>query len=335
VTPAPRNLDHLAPRLAEVAALLRRPKALGLVVPCFNEEAVLPDAIRQLLELVDDLAARELVSPESTITFVDDGSSDRTWEIIEAAQVDDDRVRGVKLSSNRGHQHALLAGLLNAPGDVLISLDADLQDDLAAVERMLEAHLGGAEIVYGVRERRQHDTIFKRHSAWAYYWLLRRLGVDVVADHADFRLMSRKAIEALSGFEEVNLFLRGIVPMLGFRSDVVTYERRSRLAGETKYSLSKMVALAANGVFSFSTVPLQWITALGFLVALGSVGAGVWALAVRFLTAKALPGWASTVIPIYFLGSVQLLAIGVIGGYVSRIYAETKRRPRFIIEKKI
>lgn len=311
------------------------PPRLNLVVPCFNEEAVLPETISRLRAVLDDMMKRGLIDRDSAMTFVDDGSRDATWEIIEARQKRDHRVCGIRLSANRGHQHALLAGLLNAPGDVLISLDADLQDDLGAIPRMLEAHRQGAEIVYGVRARREHDTFFKRHSAWAYYWLLKKLGVDVVADHADFRLMGRRAVEALDGFTEVNLFLRGIVPLLGFRSEIVTYERNPRFAGETKYPLSKMLALAANGVFSFSTVPLQWITVLGFVVALGSVAAGFWALGVRLFTARALPGWASTVIPMYFLGSVQLLAIGIIGGYVSRVYAETKRRPRFIIEKSI
>jgi glycosyltransferase involved in cell wall biosynthesis len=311
------------------------PERLNLVVPCFNEEAVLPETIARLRTLLDDLIGRGLVHADSAMTFVDDGSRDRTWAIIEAARAQDARVHGLKLSANRGHQHALLAGLLTAPGDVLISLDADLQDDLAAIPQMLAAHGRGAEIVYGVRARREHDTVFKRYSAWTYYWLLRKLGVDVVADHADFRLMGRRAVEALGGFSEVNLFLRGIVPLLGFRSEIVTYARHARFAGETKYPLSKMIALAAEGVFAFSAVPLQWITLLGFVVAIGSVGAGFWALALRLLTARALPGWASTVIPMYFLGSVQLLAIGIIGGYVSRIYAETKRRPRFIIEKSI
>ena len=325
----------LAARVETAAARMAKPKRLNLVVPCFNEEAVLPETIARLAELLDDLAGRGLIAADSAMTVVDDGSRDATWDIIEAAHEVDARIGGIRLSANRGHQHALLAGLLNASGDVLISLDADLQDDLGAIPRMLEAHRRGAEIVYGVRERRAHDTLFKRYSAWTYYWLLHKLGVDVVADHADFRLMGRRAIEALSGFSEVNLFLRGIVPLLGFRSEVVTYARGARLAGETKYPLSKMIALAANGVFSFSTVPLQWITALGFVVALGSVGAGFWALGVRLLTNHALPGWASIVIPMYFLGSVQLLAIGIIGGYVSRVYSETKRRPRFIIEKSI
>ncbi|WP_297696896.1 glycosyltransferase family 2 protein [Phenylobacterium sp.] len=332
---APARLNLVEPRPSAPPLRRAKPKRLTLVVPCFNEEAVLPETIARLIALLDELTARRLVSADSGVTFVDDGSRDATWDIIETAQADEPRIGGIRLSGNRGHQHALLAGLLNAPGEVLISLDADLQDDLGAIPRMLEAHARGAAIVYGVRSRRRHDTVFKRQTARAYYWLLRRLGVDVVADHADFRLMSRQAVDALSGFTEVNLFLRGIVPLLGFPSEIVTYERNARFAGETKYPLSKMIALAANGVFSFSTVPLQWITIFGFVVALGSVGAGFWALGVRLFTARALPGWASTVIPMYFLGSVQLLAIGIIGGYVSRIYAETKRRPRFIIEKSI
>lgn len=308
---------------------------LTIVAPCFNEEEVLPETTARLLALVDDLVRKGRISGDSGITFVDDGSRDATWRLIEEAHARDPRVSGLKLSSNRGHQNALLAGLLNAPGDVLVSIDADLQDDLDAIPRMLDAHAGGAEIVFGVRARRDHDTPFKKRSAWAYYWLLRRMGVDIVPDHADFRLMSRRAIEALAQFGEVNLFLRGVVPLLGFRSETVTYERHSRFAGQSKYPLPKMIALAANGVFSFSTVPLHWITFLGFVVAVGSVGAGFWALSIRLLSDRALPGWASIVIPMYFLGSVQLLALGIIGGYVSRIYSETKRRPRYIIERSI
>lgn len=308
---------------------------LNIIVPCFNEEEVLPETISRLRALLDQLEASGVIVHDSSITFVDDGSRDTTWRLIEQAHAGDTRVCGLKLSSNRGHQHALLAGLLTAPGDVLISLDADLQDDLAAIPKMLAAHARGAEIVYGVRAARASDGAFKRSTAAAYYWLLRRLGADVIPDHADFRLMSRRAIEALSSFDEVNLFLRGVVPLLGFRSETVAYERQPRMAGKTKYSLAKMVALAFDGIFAFSSVPLHWITFIGFIGATASIAAGLWALGVRLLSGLALPGWASTVIPMYFLGSVQLLALGIIGGYVSRIYAETKRRPRFIIEKSI
>ena len=306
---------------------------LNLIVPCFNEEEVLPQTTARLIALLGELRAVGLIAEDSAITFIDDGSRDGTWGLIEQANARDSRISGIKLSSNRGHQHALLAGLITAPGDVLISLDADLQDDLAAIPKMLAAHARGAEIVYGVRAVRASDGAFKRSTAAAYYWLLRRLGADVIPEHADFRLMSRRAIEALSSFDEVNLFLRGVVPLLGFRSETVAYERQPRLAGKTKYSLAKMAALAFDGIFAFSTVPLHWITFIGFIGAMASIAAGLWALFVRLLGVGALPGWASTVIPMYFLGSIQLLALGIIGGYVSRIYAETKRRPRFIIEK--
>jgi glycosyltransferase involved in cell wall biosynthesis len=311
------------------------PPRLGLVVPCFNEEDALPETMARLCALLARLQAAGAVSPESSITFVDDGSRDATWRLIEQGNARDPRVSGLKLSANYGHQLALLAGLLNGPGDVLVSLDADLQDDLDAIPKMLEAHARGADIVYGVRERRASDSVFKRFSARAYYWLLRRLGAGIVVDHADFRLMSRRAVEALSAFGEVNLFLRGIIPLLGFRSDTVTYSRQSRIAGKSKYPLLKMVSLATTGIFSFSVVPLQWITTLGLIGSVASIGATCWALAVWLFTNHALPGWTSTVLPIYFLGSVQLLALGVIGSYVSRIYAETRRRPRFIIEKSI
>lgn len=311
------------------------PVRVNLIVPCFNEEEALPATMPRLLELLNELRIANLIDRESSITFIDDGSIDSTWRLIEEANARDHRISGIKLSSNRGHQYALLAGLLNAPGDVLITIDADLQDDLAAIPKMLEAHSRGAEIVYGVRSARAHDGAFKRNSARAYYCLLRKLGTDVIADHADFRLMSRQAVDALGGFSETNLFLRGVVRLLGFNSTIVTYERQSRVAGKTKYSFTKMIALAFNGIFSFSTAPLQWIMFLGFVGAAGSITAAGWALGVRLFSGRALPGWASTVIPMYFLGSVQLLALGIIGSYVSRIYSETKRRPRFIIERSI
>lgn len=312
-----------------------KPERINLVVPCFNEEEVLPETASRLLALLGRLEASGRIDAASAITFIDDGSTDRTWRLIEQLHEASPRFSGIKLSRNRGHQNALLAGLLTAPGDVLISLDADLQDDLEAIPRMLEVHEAGADIVFGVRTRRDADTPFKRYSAWAYYWLLRKFGVEVLPDHADFRLMSRRSLDALSGFREVNLFLRGIIPLLGFRTGTVVYERQSRFAGESKYPVGKMMVLAMNGIFSFSTAPLQWITVFGLVVAVGSIGAGFWALFIRLVTQTALPGWASTVIPMYFLGGVQLLALGIIGSYVSRIYAETKQRPRFIIEKSL
>jgi glycosyltransferase involved in cell wall biosynthesis len=288
-----------------------------------------------LLALLSELRARGLVTPESNIIFVDDGSRDNTWRLIEEGHRADPRVHGIKLSCNRGHQNALLAGLACASADVTISVDADLQDDLNAIPRMLQAHREGADVVFGVRARRDTDTWFKRTSARAYYALLRRLGVDVVPGHADFRLMSRRCLEALRDFREVNLFLRGIVPLLGFRTAIVTYDRAARRAGHSKYPLHRMMGLALEGVFSFSTVPLRWITWLGISVSITSIAFGLWAVIIRLFTDRALPGWASTVVPMFFLGGVQLLALGVIGAYLSRVYAETKQRPRFIVEKSV
>jgi glycosyltransferase involved in cell wall biosynthesis len=308
---------------------------LSLVVPCYNEQEVLPQTLAKLLALLDRLQREGLVDDESGITFVDDGSKDATWSMIERAHLEDGRVHGVKLSCNRGHQNALLAGLMSTSGDVLISLDADLQDDLEAIPRMLEAHRAGADVVLGVRSRRDTDTWFKRTTAQGYYALLRKLGVDIVPDHADFRLLSRRALEALRDFREVNLFLRGIIPLLGFKRAIVTYERQQRTAGESKYPFRRMLALAMEGVFSFSTVPLQWISMCGVVISLGALGFALWALGVRLFTDLGIPGWASTVIPISFLGGLQLMALGIIGGYLSRVYAETKQRPRFIVEQSL
>lgn len=310
-----------------------QPVHLNLIVPCYNEQEVLPETCRQLLGMLDRLQARGTADARSSITFVDDGSRDRTWQLIDELHRSDARVHGFKLSCNRGHQNALLAGLLSAQGDILVSLDADLQDDIEAIPRMIEAYAAGADIVYGVRVRRDTDTVFKRVTARGYYALLRRFGVNVLPDHADFRLMSRRAVDALRDFREVNLFLRGIIPMLGFHTAVVHYDRLTRFAGESKYPVRKMLALALDGIFSFSTVPLQWITVMGAVLSTVSVGIGLWAVIVRLFTDRAVPGWASTVIPMYFLGGLQLLALGIIGGYLSRVYAETKQRPRFIIER--
>ncbi len=308
---------------------------LAIVIPCFNEEQVLPTTITRMTELLDELAAKELIASSSTVTFVDDGSRDSTWPLIESAAAEYPSICGIKLSRNRGHQNALLAGLMAVEGDVVVSVDADLQDDLAAIEQMLVKYDAGADIVYGVRSRRATDTFFKRASAEGYYWLLKKLGVDIVFNHADYRLMSRAAIRALTSFSEVNLFLRGIVPQLGFKTDVVHYERVERFAGESKYPLSKMLALAWDGLTSFSSKPLRWITMFGSLVSALSFVVGFWALGASFLPGGSVPGWASTVIPMYFLGGIQLLSLGIIGEYISKIYLETKQRPRFIIEKKV
>lgn len=308
-------------------------KKLSVVVPCYNEEEVLPETSRRLVSLLDDLCQRGIVSADSEIIFVDDGSRDRTWSLIEALSGNGSCVKGVKLSRNKGHQTALVAGLFSATGDAVISVDADLQDDLGAIEHMVDAYHGGADIVYGVRRRRDTDTFFKRFTAEGYYRLLDRLGVEVVFNHADYRLLSRRALKALQQFEERNLFLRGIIPQLGFPTAIVQYDRAERFAGESKYPLKKMLAFAWQGVTSFSAAPLRAITGIGLLIALGSFAVAGWALWVRLFSDQAVPGWTSTVVPMYFLGGVQLFCTGIIGEYLAKIYVETKRRPAYFIEK--
>jgi len=305
---------------------------LNIVVPCYNEEEVLPEAARQLEALLQEMIETGMVAPDSRVTFVDDGSSDGTWAIIQDLHQRSPRVRGVKLSRNRGHQHALLAGILTVVGDIVVSVDADLQDDLDVMKKMVLAHGAGADIVLGVRESRSIDTPFKRITAQGYYRFLRWMNVDVVYNHADYRLLSRRAIEALRGYQETNLFLRGLVMHLGFKTTIVTYTRAARVAGESKYPLRKMIALALEGVTAFSTMPLRYITLLGFLVSLFSFLLGLWALINAVFFKNVIPGWASTVIPIYLLCGVQMICLGVMGEYIGKIYLETKRRPRFIIE---
>lgn len=308
---------------------------LGIVVPCYNEEDVFPETVKRLLALLERLAATGLVTPNSAIYFVDDGSKDRTWTLIEEAAMSSARVHGIKLSRNQGHQSALIAGLFGAEGDALISIDADLQDDLNVIEEMIRKHRDGYEVVYGVRKSRTTDTFFKKSSAEIYYKLLARMGVDIVQNHADYRLMGRRSLNALEGYSEVNLFLRGIVPLLGFRTATAFYDRSERFAGESKYPLKKMLGLAIDGITSFSIVPLRMISMLGFLVSLFSVVMVGWVIYGKIFMNSAIPGWASSVIPIYILGGIQLLSIGVLGEYISKIYLETKRRPRYLIEKVI
>lgn len=310
-----------------------KPPVLGIVVPCFNEEEVLPETARRLADLLTRLVQAGQVSRLSAVWFVDDGSRDRTWEMIRAMAEEPGSVfRGIKLSRNRGHQAALLAGLMRAEGDALISIDADLQDDLDAIPKMIAAQTQGCDIVYGVRSSRATDTAFKRFTAEAYYVLLRKLGVDLVFNHADYRLMSRRSVESLRQFPESNLFLRGLIPQLGYRSCQVEYARLERYAGSSKYPLGKMLALAWQGVTSFSTAPLRVITVLGMAVSLTSLGLGAWALLIRLTTDEAVPGWASTVVPLFLLSGVQLLSLGMIGEYVAKIFVEAKRRPLYFVE---
>lgn len=308
---------------------------LGVVVPCYNEQEVLVETATRLRRSLDDMAAVGLISADSAIYFIDDGSTDRTWAIIADLAESVPRIHGIKLSRNRGHQNALLAGLLGAAGDALVSIDADLQDDLSVIPDMVRKHLAGAEIVYGVRKSRDSDTRFKRGTARAYYWLLSLMGVCIVPDHADFRLMGRQALDCLGSYSEVNLFLRGIVPLVGFSTDSVYYDRQARFAGTTKYPLGRMLALAFDGITSFSVVPLRFISVVGLFVCIFSAVMILWIFYGKLVLDSALPGWASSVVAVYFLGGVQLLSIGMIGEYVAKIYLETKRRPRYFIEKVI
>ncbi|MBK1682259.1 glycosyltransferase family 2 protein [Rhodoferax fermentans] len=309
------------------------PIKLAIVVPCYNEEEVLPETNRRLLALLCKLHALGLVNNGSCVHYVDDGSKDKTWPLIEELAAGDTRVHGIKLSGNRGHQNALLSGLLSVEGDAIVSIDADLQDDIAVIENMVREFLGGAEVVYGVRDSRQTDTGFKRNTALMYYGLMKKMGVDLVHNHADFRLLGRRAVEALRQFGEVNMFLRGIVPLIGYRAATVKYDRAERFAGVSKYPLRKMLAFAAEGVTSFSIVPLRLITLLGFLVSGFSFAMILFVIYGTLVLKAVIPGWASSVVPIYFLGGIQLLSIGILGEYVAKIYMETKQRPRYFIEK--
>lgn len=306
---------------------------LAIVVPCYNEEEALPETNKRLLALLDRMQTNGVISADSAIHYIDDGSRDKTWPLIKTLAATDTRVHGIKLSRNRGHQTALLAGLLTAEGDALVSIDADLQDDVNVIEKMVAEFAAGAEVVYGVRDSRAADTAFKRHTALAYYGLMRKMGVDLVHNHADFRLMGRRAIEALREYGEVNMFLRGIVPLIGYRAATVKYDRAERFAGVSKYTLSKMLTFALEGVTSFSVVPLRLITLLGFLVSVFSFLMILFIVYGAVILQAVVPGWASSVVPIYFLGGIQLLSMGIIGEYVAKIYMETKGRPRFFIEK--
>lgn len=307
---------------------------LYVVVPCYKEEAVLPETSRRLKEKLSALIRENRIAPSSRVLFVDDGSSDRTWEIIEQLHAQDAVFSGLKLSRNRGHQNALLAGLAQAAGqaDVIVSMDADLQDDIGAMDKMLEKYASGCEVVYGVRSARRTDTAFKRLTAEGFYKFMRHMGVDIVYNHADYRLLSRRAAEALLSFPEVNLFLRGMVPLVGFKSDTVTYERGERFAGESKYPLKKMLAFALDGITSFSVKPIRMILNLGVIIFAASVLLLIYFL-IRKLCGHTVSGWTSLACSIWALGGIQLLSLGVIGEYVGKIYNETKRRPRYIIEK--
>lgn len=311
-------------------------ETLYLVIPCYNEEEVLGETSKRLLEKVNKMINNEQISDSSKILFVNDGSKDRTWEIIEELHNSNSIFSGVNLSRNRGHQNALLAGLMVAKeyADMAISLDADLQDDVDVIEKFVEEYYSGSDVVYGVRTTRKTDSFFKRTTALGFYKIMNKLGVNVVYNHADYRLMSKRSLEGLAEFKEVNLFLRGIVPLIGYKHSVVEYERHERFAGESKYPLKKMIAFAIDGITSFSIKPIRVISVLGFSIFFISVIALIYSLVVKFL-GKTETGWTSLVISIWMLGGIQLLSLGVIGEYIGKIYNETKARPRYIIKDKL
>ena len=307
---------------------------LYLVIPCYNEEEVLPETSKQLRAKMETLMAAGKISKESRIVFVNDGSKDRTWEIIESLHKENPLFQGIKLSRNKGHQNALLAGLMTVKEhcDMAISMDADLQDDIDAIDGMLEKYAEGCDIVYGVRNARDTDTAFKRKTAEGYYKVMGLLGADIVYNHADYRLMSKRALDGLEQFKEVNLFLRGVVPMIGYKSDKVYYARKERFAGESKYPLKKMLAFAWEGLTSLSVKPIRMIMTLGSVIFLVIIAMLIYSV-VRHAMGATMVGWTSTVVSIWAIGGLQLLAIGIIGEYIGKVYLETKQRPKFIVEE--
>ncbi|NLL79086.1 MAG: glycosyltransferase family 2 protein [Clostridiales bacterium] len=308
-------------------------KTIWLVLPCYNEEQVLPETARQLREIMIDLMQREKIAKDSKIAMVNDGSKDHTWEIIQKLHEQDGIYTGINLSRNRGHQNALLAGLMTAKkyADAAISLDADLQDDVGVIEKFIDEFEKGNDIVYGVRSSRKTDTFFKRFTAEGFYHVMKTLGVDLVFNHADYRLMSKRAMDGLEEFEEVNLFLRGIVPQIGYHTAIVEYERHERFAGESKYPLKKMLSFAFDGISSFSVKPMRMIIHAGALMFLISMAMLIYSLVRKFM-GETIVGWTSLMVSIWMVGGIQLLCLGIIGEYIGKIYSETKKRPRYIIE---
>ena len=308
-------------------------KRLYVVIPCYNEEEVLPETAKRLKVKMQALIQGETITPDSRVLFVDDGSKDGTWDLIQRFHGEDPLFGGLKLSHNQGHQNALLAGLLYAKDhcDAAISMDADLQDDIEAIDAFLQAYEKGADVVYGVRSKRETDTFFKRTTALGFYRVMGLLGVEMVPNHADYRLMSQRALEGLAQYREVNLFLRGVVPLIGYPSAQVYYERHERFAGQSKYPLKKMLAFAVDGITSFSIKPIRLITALGFLIFLVSLVVLLYTLCTK-LFGYTVDGWATILGSIWMIGGIQLLCLGVIGEYIGKIYRETKARPRFLLE---
>lgn len=315
---------------------MKKQSILYLVVPCYNEEEVLEETTKRLKEKFTNLIKQKVISDKSRVMYVNDGSKDKTWELIKKIESKETLFTGISLSRNRGHQNALLGGLMTAKNyaDVVISMDADLQDDINAIDEMLEKYYAGAEVVYGVRSARKTDTFFKRTTAEFFYKFMKSLGVDCVYNHADYRLTSKRVLEEFSNYKEVNLFLRGMFPLVGFKSDTVYYERSERFAGESKYPLKKMLNFAIDGITSFSTKPLRLICMLGFIILFISIIIMVYSL-FRKVTGNTVSGWTFLSISIWFIGGLQMISIGIIGEYIGKMYNETKARPRFIISENL
>lgn len=307
---------------------------LYLAIPCYNEEEVLMDSAEKLHKKYNQMMQDHLITENSRICFIDDGSKDKTWTIIKELCDKSEIFSGIKLSKNRGHQNALLCGLMTLKdhADAVVSIDADLQDDIDAIEEMVKKHQEGADVVYGVRSKRKTDTFFKRFTAEGYYKILDKMGAKIIFNHADFRLMSKRALDAFAEFKEVNIFLRGLVPMIGYKSEIVTYERSERLAGESKYPLKKMLALAWEGITSLSIKPIRFITGLGVISLFVSLAFLIYAI-VSLICGTAVPGWTSIMVSIWALGGFQLLAMGILGEYIGKVYMESKHRPRYIVEE--
>ena len=306
---------------------------LFCVIPCYNEQEVLPETSKRLKSKMEQLIAEGKISSDSRVVYVNDGSKDTTWELISRLHAEDPLFQGINLSRNRGHQNALIAGLMTVRQicDMAISMDADLQDDINAMDEMIDKYLAGTDIVYGVRSSRAKDTFFKKFTAESFYKMMNALGANTVYNHADYRLMSRRALEGLSEFHEVNLFLRGMVPMVGYSSDVVYYERAERFAGESKYPLKKMLQFATEGITSLSTKPIRMITGLGFFIFLVSIIVLIYCL-IRYANGNTIQGWTTTVLSVWAIGGLIMISLGIIGEYIGKIYLESKNRPRFIIE---
>jgi glycosyltransferase involved in cell wall biosynthesis len=309
---------------------------IGIVSPCYNEELVIGETSLQLNQILSGLIERNIISEKSFAVFIDDGSKDKTWQIIEEKAGELSHIKGLKLAGNVGHQKALLAGLLTykSEADALISIDADLQDDVTVIEEMIVKYINGTDVVYGVRKERATDTFFKRNTALLFYNLMKKMKVNIIHNHADYRLCSQRVLNALEEFGEVNLFLRGIIPSIGFNKEVVYYDRLERFAGESKYPFRKMAAFAWNGVTSFSNYPLKLVTIIGFVIFLFCLLMSAYAVFALF-SGNVVPGWLSTVLPMYFLGGIQLFCFGIIGEYIGKIYLEVKKRPRYFVDKRV